>query len=118
MRTHKELERQLSAAAEGNRCLHPTDGAVHRALLRRKRTGDVVSPMPGLFIGSEVWGSLNPIMQLTYVVRGLAQWHPDRVFTGLAAACILGLWMELSVGATDVEESYRRYRMRRTTQPQ
>lgn len=94
MRTHKELGRQLSAAAEGNRCLHPTDGAVHRALLRRKRTGDVVSPMPGLFIGSEVWESLNPIMQLTYVVRGLAQWHPDRVFTGLAAACILGLWMD------------------------
>ncbi len=94
MRTHKELERQLRAAADEQRCLHPTDDAVHRALLRHKQEGGVVSPLPGLFISADVWKSLDPISRLVYTVHGLAAWHPDRIFAGLAAACILELWMD------------------------
>ncbi|WP_289098550.1 hypothetical protein [uncultured Bifidobacterium sp.] len=97
MRDHAEMNRQLDEAERERRCLHPTSNPAHKALLRRVRTGEIESPMPGLFIRAELWASLKPVDQLKYVVRALAQWHPDWVFGGVAAACMHGLWLEYKV---------------------
>lgn len=94
MRAHTEMQRQLDAAAAQRRCLHPTNAAVHQALLRRKQSGEVVSPMPGLFISRTVWESLDPIAQMVHLVRGLSHWHPDWVFAGVAAACVHSMWVD------------------------
>lgn len=96
MRGHAEMDRQLDAAEREGRCLHPTSESVRKALLRRVKTGDIVSPRPGLFIRSALWRSLDAIDQVKHVVRGLAHWHPDWVFGGVAAACMHDLWVDFS----------------------
>ena len=64
MRGHAEMDRQLDAAEREGRCLHPTSESVRKALLRRVKTGDIVSPRPGLFIRSALWRSLDAIDQV------------------------------------------------------
>lgn len=97
MRDHAEMSRQLDEAERERHCLHPIGNPVRKALLRRARTGEIETPMPGLFVRAELWKSLGPVEQLKYVVRALAQWHPDWVFAGVAAACMHGLWIEYGV---------------------
>lgn len=94
MRAHTKMQRQLDTAAAQRRCLHPTNAAVHQALLRRKQAGEIISPMPGLFISRTVWEPLDPIAQMVHLVRGLAHWHPHWVFAGVAAACVHGMWVD------------------------
>ncbi len=94
MRRHAAMEQQLDEAEAARRCLHATNDGVRQALMRRRRAGEIVSPMPGLFIRRTTWEALTPIEQMCHLVRGLAQIHSDWVFGGVAAACILGLWID------------------------
>ncbi|WP_157775075.1 hypothetical protein [Bifidobacterium choerinum] len=94
MRRHAAMEQQLDEAEAARRCLHATNDGVRQALMRRRRAGEIVSPMPGLFIRRTTWEALTPIGQMCHLVRGLAQIHSDWVFGGVAAACILGLWID------------------------
>lgn len=94
MRRHAAMEQQLDEAEAACRCLHATNDGVRQALMRRRRAGEIVSLMPGLFIWRTTWEALTPIEQMCHLVRGLAQIHSDWVFGGVAAACILGLWID------------------------
>lgn len=97
MRDHAEMSRQLDEAERERRCLHPSGNPVRKALLRRVRTGEIETPMRGLFIRAQLWRSLGLVDQFKYIVRALAHWHPDWVFGGVAAACMHGLWIEYRV---------------------
>lgn len=86
---------QAFARAEGDgRCLTLPDddtGRVRRALARRAKKGEVVSPAKGLYARAEHWGGLKRDEQVRHLVRGLHERHPNWVFCGPTAALMYGV---------------------------
>lgn len=66
-----------------------------RALEARVRSGDVVSPWPGMFIRRGRYDELKktPRLMSRYLLRTFAKSNPDAVFCSFSAAVIYGLWV-------------------------
>lgn len=86
--TDGRVQAVLDQAASQHSCATTTDAAIKRALLRRVKSGSVVSPANGLFVSSTVWESLQGRIDIQheFIMRGLARLHPSWTFCGPSAA--------------------------------
>lgn len=76
-------------------CLIAESESDRRALEARVRSGDVVSPWPGMFVRKGHYDKLKktPRLMNRCVLRTFAREHPDAVFCSFSAAVIYGLWV-------------------------
>ncbi|MDF7663906.1 hypothetical protein PT282_04415 [Bifidobacterium sp. ESL0763] len=91
MRHNKHIETMLDRAQCAHSCLACGASPEYRALHRRYKCGELLSPYPCVFVRESFWNSLNPIEQDLATIRALAQLHPNWIFTGLSAASVHGL---------------------------
>lgn len=91
--TSTNIEQLLAGAERTGACAVPTDRNMYRALERRVANGLIISPMPGLYLRKELWGSLRdrPIERELMIIKGLAALHPSWTFCGISAALMHGL---------------------------
>lgn len=57
------------------------------------KSGELVSPIRGVFARASYWESLNAQAQTLHVMRAVHQTHPSWVFCGPSAAVAHGLWV-------------------------
>ena len=86
-----EIDVFMREAERRGACLESFPGRLHRALERRVRSGELVSPLPRLYARAETWHSLNQTGQTLSMMRALGELHPDWVFCGTSAAVAHGL---------------------------
>lgn len=91
MRVNIAMNQFLDEAQQQRRCAVMPTRAVRQALLRRVRTGEIVSPMRGLYARASYWKSLDTVERNRHVVRAKSRQHPEWVFGGLEAVCMHGL---------------------------
>ncbi|MCH9275982.1 CTP synthase [Bifidobacterium amazonense] len=91
MRTHKGLDRLISAAEAAWRCFWPKTNAEKKAVSRRLHDGELVRPHRNMYARVVYWDSLNPAERSRHVIRSLHEQYPHRVFAGLSAAAIMQL---------------------------
>ncbi|NMM98375.1 hypothetical protein G1C97_1327 [Bifidobacterium sp. DSM 109959] len=81
----------LRAAEQEGRCVYGRTRAQRQALLRRRRSGELISPYCNLYADRGYWNDLNNEQRSLHTIRALAKLHPQWVFTGLSAACLYGV---------------------------
>ncbi|MCI1649882.1 hypothetical protein [Bifidobacterium tibiigranuli] len=91
MKQHPGVQNLLNRARLEQRCCFGTNQSEQKALRRRLKTGELVSPHPALYAAPKEWQALNPVEQCMHMVRALALRHPNWVFAGPSAAAIWGL---------------------------
>lgn len=97
---NEELAYEFARAEGEGSCLAPQGEAavrVRRALVRRVKKGEVVSPSKGLYARAEFWHGLKRDDQMRCLVRGLRQKHPNWVFCGPTAALMYGVDVSYSL---------------------
>lgn len=85
-----QVETSLAEAESRGACLHSYSELVHKDLRRRRKLGQVVEPLPGLYARKEYWKGLNPEEQAMHKIRGLSRLRPGWVLCGPSAALVLG----------------------------
>ncbi|KAA8815098.1 hypothetical protein EMB92_10520 [Bifidobacterium callitrichos] len=90
MKQHKGVNMAITRAQEERRCAIGDTDAMRRALKRRHKAGELVSPYRNLYISPDYWHRLNACERSLHVVRGLLILHPLWVFAGLTAADVYG----------------------------
>ncbi|PJM78060.1 type IV toxin-antitoxin system AbiEi family antitoxin domain-containing protein [Bifidobacterium felsineum] len=90
MKEHKGVSALLQTAEREQRCAIGENEALYRALQRRVRSGELISPYPNVFASASYWTSLTVEEQSLHTIRALSKLHPKWVFAGLSAACIYG----------------------------
>ena len=86
-----QIAARLDHAEDDVRCLFPRSRNDGRRLAHRSQSGSVVRVQPGYFARASYWKGLNVRQRFAHVLRASAEQHPLSVFTGFAAAFILGL---------------------------
>ena len=89
MSNHRILQ-LVSQAQSCGMCACGTTDAEQKALDRHVYSGALVKPYPNCYADREYWHSLLPEKQTMHLIRTLAARHPEWVFAGLSAACVLG----------------------------
>lgn len=90
MKQHKGVNMAITRAQEERRCAIGDTDAMRRALKRRHKAGELVSPYRNLYVSPDYWHRLNVCQRSLHVVRGLLVLHPTWVFAGLTAADVYG----------------------------
>ena len=85
-----QVEVSLAEAETRGACLHSYSELVHKDLRRRRKLGQVVEPLPGLYARKEYWKGLNPEERAMHKIRGLSRLRPGWVLCGPSAALVLG----------------------------
>lgn len=78
------IDALLDGAERNRSCLAPREDRDRKALLYRGL--EMVEPLAGLFARRGTWKRLNPRDRALWLMRGLAQRHPQWVFSGPSAA--------------------------------
>lgn len=86
-----QIAARLDHAEDDVRCLFPRSRNDGRRLAHRSQSGSVVRVQPGYFARTSYWRDLDVRQRFAHVLRASAEQHPLSVFTGFAAAFILGL---------------------------
>lgn len=86
-----QIAARLDHAEDDVRCLFPRSRNDGRRLAHRSQSGSVVRVQPGYFARMSYWKGLDVRQRFAHVLRASAEQHPLIVFTGFAAAFILGL---------------------------
>ena len=86
-----EIDVFIRKAERRGACLESFPGRFHRALERRVKSGELVSPLPRLYARAEVWRGLTQTEQTLFMMRALHELHPKWVFCGTSAAVAHGL---------------------------
>lgn len=89
MRNHKGVIALVARSESEGRCCYGLGEAQNRALRRRRDSGELISPYPGVYARSEYWHALNPPEQSRHLIKALAMMHPQWVFAELSAATVL-----------------------------
>lgn len=85
-----QVETSLAEAESRGACLHSYSELVHKDLRRRRKLGQVVGPLPGLYARKEYWKGLGPEERAMHKIRGLSRLRPGWVLCGPSAALVLG----------------------------
>lgn len=105
MNEHEDVETLLDRAENENRCAAASASAgkpLYHALRRRVRTGELISPYPGVYMREDYWRNLDPEQRSLHLIRALAVLHPRWVFAGVSAACLYGVEHSFSLHADNV----------------
>lgn len=86
-----QIATRLDLAEQNVRCLFPRSRNDGRRLARRTQDGKVIRVQPGYFARTSYWNGLDAQQRFAHVLKASAEQHPHIVFTGFAAAHILGL---------------------------
>ena len=115
----RRIAGQLDAAEARGSLLFPVSRADAAALARRASQGQgsaIFAPLPGLYARKKFWDSLKPDARALARMRGLAQAHPDWVFSMQSAALVYGFPMSYGtlgkthiVAAHDLRSADHRY---------
>ena len=97
MKTHHTITDKLAQAQQQRSCAFAANDAEGKALRRRTRGGELVSPHRGLFIDAQYWKTLNGVDKMKHIVRCLSQRHPSWVFAGPTAVAIHGFAHQWSI---------------------
>ncbi|WP_307739640.1 hypothetical protein [uncultured Parolsenella sp.] len=91
--TSARIQELLDSAAHDRRAAIAPDRATKDALERRVATGQVASPLSGLYFDANLWNELREDVGLrtTMLVRGAALLHPGWTFCHATAAHLHGL---------------------------
>ncbi|MEE1296665.1 MAG: hypothetical protein UHD09_07505, partial [Bifidobacterium sp.] len=93
MRQNPRVTKLLHEGREGKRLAYATVAKDAEAMRYRKDKGELIEPMPNGFIEAARWKELNPVEQLSMMIRTVHAKHPDRVFAATSAALIRGWWV-------------------------
>ena len=85
-----QAETSLAEAESRGACLHSYSELVHKDMRRRRKLGQVVEPLPGLYARKEYWKGLGPEERAMHKIRGLSRLRPGWVLCGPSAALVLG----------------------------
>lgn len=91
MKEHREVRTALENARKNHCCAFGRNAAMRRALNRRFKAGELISPFRNTFVEREIWNQLNGCERTCYAARTLSQLHSHWVFAGLTAADFHGL---------------------------
>lgn len=82
----KELGGRIREAACQRRCYDAAAYQEARLLRKRKMTGEVVEPFPGLFAFDEYWSKLGAGERERHIIKAYGRQHPEAVFCSTSAA--------------------------------
>ncbi|KFI70659.1 MAG: hypothetical protein IIZ50_06750 [Bifidobacterium sp.] len=92
MKNHRQVDRLISEAKAGRRCIHSTVKSEVAALRRRATdNGELVRVIPGFYAPREYWHGLPPPERTLHLARAVGKEHPQWVFAGTVAAAAHGL---------------------------
>lgn len=93
--TQERIVELFDEAEKASSCAVAQDDAMRFALQRRVRKGEVVSPLPWLFVRASTWHTVSRNVELrtTYLMRGLMLLPRAYVACGATAAFVHGLWV-------------------------
>ena len=80
----------LEEAEEQRMCAAPTAPSKKRVLRRALGSGEVTSPVRGIYASRQYWEELSASDRAMHQIRALAKLHPDWVFAGPSAGLIHG----------------------------
>lgn len=89
--TRTACEKLLADAESSSRCAVPTNETERSRFRYLERTGELVSPYPGIYARADMWNALYPSQRVRRIMRTVARIHPDWVFVGASAAVAHGL---------------------------
>ena len=92
-RSQAEVQSLFDEAEMHGVCLVSKSEVIAQRLRRLVRRGEVLSPLPGMFIRNQTWSDLRPDTRDLYKIRTLAEQHPNWVFCRQSAALVHGLWI-------------------------
>lgn len=84
--TKATCEKLLGDAERSARCAVPTNEGERSRFRYLERTGELVSPYPGIYARANTWNALYPSQRIRRIMRTIARIHPDWVFVGASAA--------------------------------
>ncbi|MDF7664447.1 hypothetical protein PT282_07225 [Bifidobacterium sp. ESL0763] len=90
MKKHKELEILAERAESERRCFFGATDSQRKALRRRRKAGELVSPYMNMYARTHYWRQLSPPERMLHLIRALAMRHPRWVFAGSSAALVWG----------------------------
>lgn len=85
MKTNKAIEAMLDQAQSLERCAFPQNHNQARAMVVRYREGYLVRPYYRCYARASYWNALNAREQTQHIIRAVALWSEQTVFTGLSA---------------------------------
>ncbi|PWG62549.1 type IV toxin-antitoxin system AbiEi family antitoxin domain-containing protein [Bifidobacterium callitrichidarum] len=97
MKTHHIIADKLAQAQQRGSCVFAANIAEGKALRRRVRAGELVSPYRGIFVRADYWDSLNDAERAQHLARCLAARYPSWVFAGPTAAALYGFDHQWSI---------------------
>lgn len=94
----RERMARVAAAAElKGRLVMPGSAQEGRYLWARLRSGEFVSPAPGMYARRAYWDSLDPAARALHLIFGYAERHPCWTFSSFSAALLYGLEVSYSL---------------------
>ena len=110
------LATMLLLEAESNgMCAAPIKRSHKRALRKMMETGQVISPMRGIYVRRSCWERLDARDRALYQMKVLAELHQDWVFAGAYAGLAYGLWVSYDQLAKPVIATTRTAHSRRSS---
>lgn len=92
-RTLADVRSLLEDAESAGRCYVPVSRDIAQRFNRLARSGEVISPLRGMFVRAQTWNDLHPDTRDLFKIRALAAQHPNWVFCRQSAALVHGLWI-------------------------
>lgn len=80
----------LDEAEQRQTCAWTNNKALQDTFCHCKARGDIISPVPSLYIRKEYWNQLNFNNKHLYIARALTAKHPNWIFCGPTAALAYG----------------------------
>lgn len=96
-RVSEEIASLLEEAERNGSCLAATSRRLRRDLVRRVQTGELVSPLPHLYVRADLWRRLSLTERTRRLIAGLSRLHPSWTFCGTSAAVMHGLCLSEAV---------------------
>ena len=87
----EQVRISLDEAERRGACLQSYSEAAHKDLEARCKAGQLLGPLPGLYVRKEYWQMLDPAEKALHKMRGLASMRPGWVFCATSAALAYGL---------------------------
>ena len=116
--TKVTCEKLLRDAERSARCAVPTNEGERSRFSYLERTGELISPYPGIYARANTWNALYPSQRIRRIMRTIARIHPDWVFVGASAAVAhaVAIPPKGNVAAQDREDWHWNLRVKRTRQ--
>jgi len=92
-RTLADVRSLLEEAESAGRCYVPVSRDIAQRFNRLACSGEVISPLRGMFVRTHAWNDMHPDTRDLFKIRTLAAQHPNWVFCRQSAALVHGLWI-------------------------